>query len=229
MMKKKLLTILYVILSAVVLAIGLVALSKCEKTSGQTLPGEVMDTTALLITQVRQCNRMYTAEVNVHKIITHDDELQLKGSFLQKKLDIDLPVGKRKVAIPMDATIKAYIDFENFGEANISRHGDMIEVTLPNPQFVMTHTKVRNEDVRKLVPLLRSDFTQEELEKYEAEGRAAIQASIPRLGLLESAREGGAKMLFPLLGQLGFKAENVRIVFSDEALKSFDTIVCEEN
>lgn len=208
---------------------GLVVLSKCSKVETKGVSEEQMDTTALLITQVRRCNRMYTAEMNVHKIIIHDDELKLKGSFLQKQLDIDIPAGKRKVAIPMDATIKAYIDFENFSEANINRNGDMIEVVLPNPQFVMTQTKVRNEDIRKQVPLLRSDFTQEELEKYEREGRDAIQRSISQLGMLESAREGGAKILFPLLEQLGFNPENIRIIFGEDVSKSFNTIICETN
>jgi len=226
-MKKTLLSIFGTILSAVILSMLMIAVSKCSSQNTTKSFDEVMDTTAILITQVRQCSRMYTAEVNVHKIVTHDDELQLRGSFLQKNFDIDLPLGKRKVAIPMDATVKAYIDFENFGEDNITINGDNIEILLPDPQIVMTHTKIRNEDIRKQVPFLRSDFSQEALEKYEQEGRNAILQTIPQLNILDIAREGGAKVLFPLMEQLGFKTENIRIVFGQSASKSLKTITCE--
>lgn len=64
--------------------------------------------------QIQKCNRLYTAEAHVHKIITHDDQLNLKGSLFKKDFNIHVPGSNRKVAIPMDATLKAYVDFSGF-------------------------------------------------------------------------------------------------------------------
>lgn len=185
----------------------------CSKNGKQEKFISDIDTNLVLITQVRQCSRLYTAECEVHKIITHDDELHLKGSVLKKEIDIDLPFGKRKVAIPVDATVKAYIDFSSFSNENVRRYGDKIDILLPDPQVSITQTKIRNNDIRKQVPFLRSDFTLEELSAYELEGKNAIVKSLPRLGVIKMAEEGSAKVLIPMLEQLGFKRENITISF----------------
>ena len=89
-----------------------------------------IDTIPMMVMQIQKCAKLHTAEVHVHKIVTHDDQMKLKGSFLQKEFNIILPVGQRKIAIPMDATLKASVDFSNFSEKNIKRHGDKIEILL---------------------------------------------------------------------------------------------------
>ena len=40
------------------------------------------DTLQNLVSQVRKCSRLYTASFKVHRIITHADQLKLKGSIL---------------------------------------------------------------------------------------------------------------------------------------------------
>lgn len=75
----------------------------------------------MMVMQIQKCNRLYTTEIHVHKIVTHDDQLKLKGSIFKKDFNINVPGSNRKVAIPMDATLKAYIDFNDFGAQNISR------------------------------------------------------------------------------------------------------------
>jgi hypothetical protein len=39
-----------------------------------------MDTIPDMIMQIQECSRLYTAEVHVHKIVTHQDEKTLKGN-----------------------------------------------------------------------------------------------------------------------------------------------------
>ena len=80
-----------------------------------------IDTVPMLITQIKKCSRLYTTEMKVHKIVTHDDVVKLQGKLLKQNIDIKLPMGERKVAIPIDATLKAYIDFSDFSERNIER------------------------------------------------------------------------------------------------------------
>lgn len=82
-----------------------------------------IDTVPMLIMQVQKCSKLYTAEYRVHKIVTHDDALRLKGSLLKKQFDIKVPMADRKIAIPIDAKLKAYIDFSDFSEKNIERDG----------------------------------------------------------------------------------------------------------
>ena len=83
-----------------------------------------IDTVPMLITQIKKCSRLYTTEMKVHKIVTHDDVVKLQGKLLKQNIDIKLPMGERKVAIPIDATLKAYIDFSDFSERNIERTAD---------------------------------------------------------------------------------------------------------
>lgn len=181
-----------------------------------------VDTAKVLVRQIQECARLYTTEVDVKKIVTHDDKVNLKATLFSKKIDLGLPLGKRKVAIPMEATLKAYVDFSDFSEKNIIRNGDKIEVVLPDPKVVMTQTKVNNEDIKKNVPLLRSDFTDAELTNYEKQGRDDIIAAIPKMDIIPLAQEGAAKVLIPLFEQLGFKEENITITFRKEF--TFDDI-----
>ena len=106
-------------------------------------PGRSNDTVPMLILQVQKCSKLYTAEYRVHKIITHDDALRLKGQLMSKQFNLKVPLADRKIAIPMDAKIKAYIDFSEFSEQNIERSGNQITIILPDPQVVMTSSKIR--------------------------------------------------------------------------------------
>ena len=47
----------------------------------------------------------------------------------------------RKVAIPMDATLKAYVDFSGFSAKNVNRQGDKIEIILPDPKVMTWNRK----------------------------------------------------------------------------------------
>ena len=172
-----------------------------------------IDTVPMLIMQVQKCSKLYTAEYRVHKIVTHDDALRLKGSLLKKQFDIKLPMADRKIAIPIDAKLKAYIDFSDFSEKNIERDGKKITIVLPDPQVSMTSSKIDQKNVRQYVALTRSDFSDAELADYQQQGRKAIIESIPKMGILESAQRNAAKVLVPMLKELGYAEENITIAF----------------
>ena len=172
-----------------------------------------IDTVPMLIMQVQKCSKLYTAEYRVHKIVTHDDALRLKGSLLKKQFDIKLPMADRKIAIPIDAKLKAYIDFSDFSEKNIERDGKKITIVLPDPQVNMTSSKIDQKNVRQYVALTRSDFSDAELADYQQQGRKAIIESIPKMGILESAQRNAAKVLVPMLKELGYAEEDITIAF----------------
>lgn len=184
---------------------------------------ETPDTIPVLVQQMQQCSRLYTAECRVRKIVTHDDEVQLRGKALGKDFSINLPVGKRKVAIPVTATLKAYVDMSAIKPEDIRRDGDRIEVMMPKPHVMLTSTKIDHKEVKQYVALLRSDFTDEELTAYQSQGRKAIINDVPTSGLLDMARQSAARQLIPLIAQMGFKKENITITFSED-IKNRNTI-----
>ncbi len=184
-----------------------------EQVPREESTSNVIDTMPLLVTQVRKCSKLYTAEYKVHKIVTHDDVIRLKGSLLQRNFNIKLPLGDRKIAIPIDAKLKAWIDFSQFNEDNIERDGDKITIILPDPQVTMTSSKIDQKGVKQYVALARANFSDKEMSDYEQQGRAAIIQSIPEMGIIETARANAAKVLVPMLKEMGFREEQIVVAF----------------
>ena len=199
--------VLFIILSAMVFTFSSCSQKKTEEKA------KVIDTIPMMVMQVQKCRRLYTAEVHVHKIVTHDDQLKLKGSFLKKAFNIEVPGSNRKVAIPMDATLKAYVDFKDFSQKNVSRKGDKIEIILPDPKVMLTSSKIDHDGVKQYVAFTRRNFSDAELSQYEQQGREGIIRDIPNMDILETARQSAANTLIPMLKDLGFKEENIKITF----------------
>lgn len=173
----------------------------------------IIDTIPMMVMQIQKCNRLYTTEIHVHKIVTHDDQLKLKGSIFKKDFNINVPGSNRKVAIPMDATLKAYIDFKDFGAQNINRKEGKIEITLPDPKIMLTSSKIDHEGVKQFVSLTRRNFSDAELSLYEQQGREGIIKDIPNMEVIETARQNAANILIPMLIEMGFNEENIKITF----------------
>lgn len=206
------------IIGVVLLIICIVCLLMCNsqiehEDASKPMTAQAIDTVPMLITQVQKCAKLYTAEYRVHKIVIHDDVVRLKGSLLQRSFNIKMPLGDRKIAIPVDAKLKAYIDFSEFSERNIERQGDMITIILPDPKVTMTSSKIDQKNVKEYVALTRSHFSDDELSSFQQQGRGAIIASIPELGMIETAQANAAKVLVPMLKEMGYKEENITITF----------------
>ena len=172
-----------------------------------------IDTLPMLIMQIQKCSRLYTTEFHIHKIVTHDDVVKLQGSLLKQSINIRLPLGDRKVAIPMDATLKGYIDFSDFSEKNVERNGRKITIVLPDPKVELTSSKINQEEIRTFVGLVRAGFSDAEMTRYEQQGRESIIQSIPRLGILEMAQENAARTLIPMIEQMGYEEKDITIAF----------------
>lgn len=188
------------------------ALSCTEKAKPGDTPAAV-DTIPTLITQMKKCSRLYTAEYKIHKIITHNDEVRAKGKILNHEYDVALPVGERKVAIPVDATIKAYIDFSDFSERNIKRNGRKMEILLPDPHVQLTASRINHGEIRKYVAMMRQNFSDAELANYEQQGRKAIINDIPRLDITAMAKESATKIIVPFFVGMGFNEEDITVTF----------------
>ncbi len=173
----------------------------------------ITDTLPSLVMQIQKTSRLYTTEYHIHKIITHDDVVRLKGNLLQQEFNIALPLGDRKIAIPMNATVKAYIDFSDFSENNIERNGEHITILLPDPKVTLTSSKINQKDIKEYVGLTRSHFTDKELSNYEQQGRKAIINNISKMDIISTAQANATRVLVPMISQMGYKEENITIAF----------------
>jgi cellobiose phosphorylase len=82
-----------------------------------------------------------------------------------------------------------------------------------DPQVVMASSKIDQQNVKQYVGLTRAHFSDEELANYQQQGREAILQSIPDMGIEETARANAAKVLVPMLTQLGYEEQNITIAF----------------
>lgn len=190
------------------------ACNQHHETKGDTASSD--DAFHSFVMQVQKCSRIYTTEVKIHKIVTHDDVIRLKGTILAQDFNIRMPLGDRKIAIPMDATLKAFIDMSDFSEKNVERDGQKIIITLPDPQVTLTSSKIDQKGIKEYVGLVRSHFTDAEMADYEQQGRAATIASIPQLGIISTAQENAARVLVPLITQMGYQEQDIVIQFRKE-------------
>lgn len=199
------------------------AVAGCSRKQTPRQQPEYVDTIPMLVMQVQKCSRLYTAEYKMHKIITHDDEIRMKGKFLNQDYDVALPMGSRKIAIPIDATVKAYINLSSFSEKNVRRVGDKIDVTLPDPRIEMTSSRINHGEIRKYVALTRQNFSDKEMAGYEQQGRQAIINDIPQTGIMEMAKESAARVMVPFFVGMGFNEKDITISFrkdfSDNEIK----------
>ena len=176
------------------------------------------DNIPMLIRDIRKCSKLYTSEYNIRKIVTYSDEPRLKGKVLGHEVDMKMPVGDRKIAIPMNVTLKGYIDFSDFSEKNVRREGQRIVVTLPQPQVAVTASKIDQAGVKEYVSIMRSRFSDEEMAEFEKQGRQAVVNSIPRLDINETTCVNAAKILIPMIVKMGYDEKMITIELKNEDL-----------
>ncbi len=168
-----------------------------------------------VVSSVSQCSRLYTVQYNVRKVLTHQDFSTIEGNIFFEKITIPIP-GERKIAMPMDATVKAYIDFNDFTEKNISVVDDKITITLPNPKIEMTSSKIDYANEKQYLAWNRFKFTEEEKEALWQIGRAKVLSDMKNTDFIERSQLGAYNALVPLVMAAGFKRENIVIRFDQE-------------
>lgn len=198
--------------------IALAALASCGGSGqGDTYSGEATPTPGSMAEQISTSGKLHVTEYKVHKIVTANDLKQLEGTIFKHKYSLTLPVGDRKVAIPVDAVFKAYIDFGKVTPADIEVTASprTVSVTLPQPEVELTSSKVDHKGIREYRNGLRSRFSDAELSEFERQGRAAIENAMPTEKIRAQARRNGADLLIPVLVKAGFPADSITIVYTD--------------
>ena len=171
-------------------------------------PQTPIDTVKQVVMRAQQQNKLYTTECKVHKVVLFSDNGKIGGRLL----DIDKP-GYRKVAVPLDVTLKGSIDFTHFDASNVTRTDSLIVITLPDPQITITASHIDFKGARQYVSTLRSNFTDEEITRLARQGEDSIRHHIERYGLVEASRTAAARVLVPMLKQLGYAESNIIVRF----------------
>lgn len=167
-----------------------------------------IDTMAEVVKRVRQQSRLYATEVIVHKVVLYNDEARLGGALF------DLPIpGDRKVAIPLDVTLKGYIDFGEFSSHRVRLVDSLVILTLPDPRITITAAKIDHAKVRQFVSFNRSNFSDDEIASLAHQGEDSILHHIGRYNIVETTRESAVRTLRPLLRRMGFQENNIIIRF----------------
>ena len=169
-----------------------------------------IDSIPLLVTQIQRCSRLYTTEYRIHKLVSCESNRQISGFGISFGLNV---FGDRKIIIPIDATLKGFVDMSQVKDHHIEREGNKITVTLPDPQVMMTSTEIDHENIKEFVTGFRDDFTDQEMATFEAQGRKAIINEIPDLGIERAAREDAVRILVPIITQMGFREQDITIQF----------------
>lgn len=199
--------------------LSLMLVAGCDKDSKRDKKEKTVAVTAqtpsaaTLVMQVSQCSRLYTTEFKIHKIVTHADAPKLKGKVLGIPVDVPTRLGDRKVAIPIEVTMKAYIDFGSFSEKQLERTDTTLVVILPDPVIVATASKVDNQGIRQYIDLTRSRFTDEEIMGFARQGADSIKSHAAGFGIVEQAQQSAANLLIPMFARMGYKPENITIRF----------------
>lgn len=205
-----------------------ISCNKPDAPKGVEVP-PLVDTTVTLVMQVSQCARLYTAECVVRKVVTHSDAPRLQGNVMGIDVDMPLRMGERKVAIPIDVTLKAYVDFSRFSARQIHRTDSSITLVLPDPVIVATASKVDHHGTRQFVDLTRTRYTDAEMAEYARQGADSIISHASQYGLAEQARSSAARLLIPIVRRMGYRDDQVTVrfrkEFNDRELREFTTII----
>lgn len=207
-------------LSAIcVVTCALTVLPGCHRSSSpaggdKAAAGQVRtDTTAQVVLEVSRSARLYTSEFIIHKIVTHSDNPIIEGDVLGVPVKMKAAIGNRKMAIPIDVTLKAYIDFADFGEKNVTRTDSTITVTLPDPVIMASASKVDHKAMRQYVDGMRSRYSDAEIAEYARQGADSVISHADKFGIVAQAERSAAATLIPMLQRMGYKEHQISVRF----------------
>lgn len=199
---------------AVLLSAGACRQNPPEATTETT---QQSDSTAVVL-RLQQCARIYSSEYKIHKIIINNDRLTLQGNIINRKVNMDVPSGTRKIAIPIDVVIKGYTDLAQISEKNITVEGKKISIVLPDPQFAVTAVKIDRKNIIQTADLMRSRYQEADISRLTDQGVTSLYKDLPWNEFLETARSNAAYTLFPILQAMGF--EEIHIQYRDDLKNS---------
>lgn len=200
-------------LMSILFLLSLVIVGCGKKQNAKTEGKTDVDTLEALATHISACSKLYTSQYDLRKIMVYTDTTTINGNFLNQHIKVNVPFSDRKIAIPITATAKAYIDLGKLKQSDVVKRGDKLEIILPDPEIVLTSTTIDHAGVKQKVGLLRHNFSDDEITKIQQKGRTELIKSLSQTNILADAKENAARVIVPLAVQCGYKEENVTVTF----------------
>lgn len=173
------------------------------------------DKSSMALSSIERTPRLYVVQYNVHKILTYEDVSTLEvldGNPLWGKLSIPI-LGDRKIALPVDATIRGYIEFDG---TSVEEVDGKVVVTLAMPQLEMTSSVVDYDREKQFLSWNRFSFSEEEKETILRTGKRKILQEMKWSDVMDRSRKSAFNALLPILEGCGYAPENVVVRFVDE-------------
>ncbi len=159
--------------------------------------------------------RLYTVQYNIHKILTYEDVSMLEGTLFGEKISIPIP-GDRKIALPVDATIKAYVEFDDFTMDHVVIEGNQIVLQLKEPRLEMTSAVIDYDHEKEYLSWNRSKFSEAEKESLLRVGKKKILQEMRRSDVMDRSRKSAYAAISPILKAGGWDPEHITIRFRNE-------------
>ena len=70
--------------------------------------------------------------------------------------------------------------------------------------------------MKQFIPILRRNFSDDELSNYEQQGRQQIINLIPQMGIVENARLSAARQIIPIFTTIGYAEKDITIRFKQK-------------
>ncbi len=119
-------------------------------------------------------------------------------------------IGDRKVMMKCKAYVIAGIDFSEIKINKIDNTAKSIEVEMPNAKIILMDIPPKEIKMKSaVIGMFRSDFTNAELNTYQALAEADINKKIKDMPILQDAKKNGRLFLNKFLTNIGFVDVNI--------------------
>ena len=185
----------------------------CNEKTNVDRPTNKIDSIGVLWERVHHCSKLEVAEYTVLKTVSFDDNSQLKLFGYSTPLP-----GEKRLMIPIEVKMKITVDLGFVTRDDIYTTDSTINLTLPAPKIEITSTKIDHEKSQESVSWFRSNFTEQEREKFMKQGIEEVKNGISYLEINNIAKSNTENVLQPILINIGFK-KHLNVTFKNSEIK----------
>ena len=163
-----------------------------------------------VIDKIKSEKQLGLVEYEVQKIVKSKED-GYKYFFLKSK---------KEILCSCKAYLKAGIDLSGFNpmtDVAIDPDETMITLTLPAPTLLSLNVPIQEVEIMYEKTQNSQGFKLAELNELLRQGEAQIRESVPKLGIMDDARQNARLFFEPLFKQLGFSS--VQVNFKEDGNK----------
>ncbi len=145
---------------------------------------------------------IYTTEIKESAIMRQETDSEFIKFFER--------LFKREIILPVQIHIKAavYCSQIDKDKINVDDKNKTVELTLPEPEFIIDGVRVDWDNAEEYVGKLRKDFTSEEVEKFAKEAIEKCKDNLEnnKQEYISTAKQNAEKTVSAIIESFGYKA-----------------------